>query len=334
MYKKKRMQGFSFLPTLLFTLAVCLCCWVVGYYFPADYPPPSAPAMPLWTYMSDWLPDRLTTYVIGALLLCGMALLLQRANYYLVLIRGKTTLPFLLFLLLNSTSYGYMPLRPISVAFFFLALCMVELFRGQEKEMAPGRAYTAVMYLCLGGLVWAPLLWFIPLFWYGMYQFRLLNFRNIIATVLAIFTTGWILFGWCAWKHDYSIFTDVIQRLCAITPFSLSELLEIKPWLSPIAAFLMLLFLITCFRFQETYTEGMRTRRFVAFLLTCGRYVIPLLFFYPSHCADFMYVFYAPVSLLTAYLLSNTTGKRAFLYYYLVMAVPFILLLLHTAWEQ
>jgi hypothetical protein len=221
------------------------------------------PATPLWDKISGFWPDKPYTYAIGAFLLCGMAASLQRANYFLIIIRGKTKLPFLLFLLLNSTNFGFIPLRPVSVAFFFLILCMYELFRAYLDRMDPGRAYKAMIYLGIGSLIWVHLLWFIPLFWYGMYQFRLLNLRSFTASFLGIITTYWILLGWCVWKHDFSMLSVSFQNLTAFTPVSLTDLVNFRQLVYPFAALLMITTLSVYFRFHE-FNVGLRTRQFIS----------------------------------------------------------------------
>ncbi|MDR3260606.1 MAG: hypothetical protein LBT78_02085, partial [Tannerella sp.] len=323
-YGRKQTQNLSNLPTFLFTLFICLCCWAVTYYFSGDGGGQIVPATLLWDRISGFWPDKSSTYAIGAFLLCCMAASLQRANYFLIIIRGKSKLPFLLFLLLNTTTFGFIPLRPVSVAFFFLILCLYELFRAYQDRMEPGRAYKAMIYLGIGSLIWVHLLWFIPLFWYGMFQFRLLNFRSFTASVLGIITTYWILLGWCVWKHDFSMLSVSFQNLTAFTPVSLTDLVNFRQLVNPLAALLMIVTLSVYLRLHE-FNVGLRTRQFVSFLLTCGKYVIPFLFLFKPDCVNFLCVFYIPVSLLASYLFFNASGKHVILCYYLIMVFTIIL---------
>jgi len=322
------MRGISFVPMLLFTLFVCLLCWGVKYYDTPAELQLSRPATPLWEMIFDLLQGKLAAYIVGLFLICIMAFMLQRANYHMILLRRKTWLPLLLFLFLNSTTYGYIPLRPVSIAFIFLLLSLIELFRGYQNGLSSAQAYKALMYLSIGGFFWTHLLWFILAFWYGMYHFRLLNSRNFVASLLGVFTTYWIMLGWCVWQRDFSLFTVIYQNLIAITPFFRKEFLHVQLWISPLASLLMLLALTGYVRTHEL-DDGIRVRQFMAFLLALGRYLIVLLFFYHSENVNFLCIFYIPVSLLIAHLFFNASGRRASLYYSMLVVYQGALLAIH-----
>jgi hypothetical protein len=61
-------------------------------------------------------------------LMFGGAFLLHRANYVLVLIREKTMLPFLFYVLFISTNPDFFPLKSTSVGVFCLILAIYQLF--------------------------------------------------------------------------------------------------------------------------------------------------------------------------------------------------------------
>ncbi|MDR3194744.1 MAG: hypothetical protein LBT76_05580 [Tannerella sp.] len=326
-YGKKRTQSLSKLPVLLLTLFAGVSCWIFQYYCAGD-PLEPVSATPLWHWMSGLLTDRRSVYLAGMILLFASAGLLQRANYYLLIIREKTKLPFLLFFLLNSANFGFVPLRPVSVAVFFVLLCMVELFKSCQDgktEMTQGNAYKAMFCLGVGSLIWVQLFWMIPLFWYGMYQFRLLNVRTFAVSILGMITVYWLLGGWCAWKHDLSALTDVFRSASAINIPSLRELLSAERLITPASAFILTVIVDISLRFHKA-NAGLRTRRFISFLLTSMKYLLPFLFLFETLETDFLCLFYLPASFLTAYVFSNTFGKAAPLYYGLLLVVSVVLL--------
>ncbi|MDR1103165.1 MAG: hypothetical protein LBL42_05350 [Tannerella sp.] len=324
-YGRKQTQSLSGLPVALPTLLACLCCWGLEYYFSAHYPLNTDSSTPLWSRITDLLSDKPSVYLAGAILLCGMATLLQRANYYLIIFREKTQLPFLLCLLLNSASFGFVPLRPVSVAFFFLALCMIELFKAcQEGKtgMAPGNAYKATFWLGIGSLIWIHLLWLLPLFWYGMYKFRLLNVRTFMASLMGIVTLYWIVAGWCVWRHDFSVLTDTFRLWNDFDFVPPGEYLTQNRLSSPATAFAYTVILGLVLRFHKI-TAGLRTRRFISFLLASTRYLLPFLFLFNTETADFLCIFFIPASLLIAYLLSSSPRNISLYYWLLLICVLF-----------
>lgn len=103
--KYSRRFDFSAPPTFVSVLLACIVCWVVSYLYSVGYPVyGEVSATPLWNTICQALPGKEFTYIIGMALMFGGAFLLHRANYVLVLIREKTMLPFLFYILFISTN--------------------------------------------------------------------------------------------------------------------------------------------------------------------------------------------------------------------------------------
>ena len=84
------------------TLLACILCWAVGYYFAVGFPLTiNSSDTPLWKVVCQSLTSKESAYLIGFILTIGGAFLLHRANYALGLIREKTLLPFLFYLLIS-----------------------------------------------------------------------------------------------------------------------------------------------------------------------------------------------------------------------------------------
>lgn len=193
---------------IIYVLGICLLCWVVGYLTSLGYPVYEEKGdTPLWVLLCRLLPNKLFTYVIGFALMLGGAFLLHRANYALVLIRDKTLLPFLLFILLLSTDAYFFPLKSTSVGVFCLIFAMYQLFTSYHDPEATGKPFKASFIIGLGSLLWVHLLWFLPVFWYGMYRFRSLSPKTFAASLIGVITIYWFVFGWSVWKEDYTPFT-------------------------------------------------------------------------------------------------------------------------------
>lgn len=187
--------------THLYMLCACIFCWIVGYVDSVGYPVyGEVTAPPLWNALCLVLPGKLFTYLIGFLLMAGGAFLVHRVNYALMLIREKTLLPFLFYALLTSTNPDFFPLKSTSVGVFCLILALYQLFTSYHDPDATDKAYNASLIISIGSLLWIHILWFLPLFWLGMYNFRTLNIRTFVASLFGILTVYWFVFGWCVWE--------------------------------------------------------------------------------------------------------------------------------------
>ena len=106
-----------------------MLCWVVGYLYAVGFPlKVNSSDTPLWEAVSKNLPSKESTYLIGLLLTTGGAFLLHRANYALGLIREKTLLPLLFYILFISTNPGFFPLKSNSLGVFCLILAVYFVF--------------------------------------------------------------------------------------------------------------------------------------------------------------------------------------------------------------
>ena len=103
-----------------------------------------------------------------------------------MLIREKTLLPFLFYALLTSTNPDFFPLKSTSVGVFCLILALYQLFTSYHDPDATDKAYNASLIISIGSLLWIHILWFLPLFWLGMYNFRTLNIRTFVASLFGI----------------------------------------------------------------------------------------------------------------------------------------------------
>lgn len=212
--KYSRRFDFSAPPTFVPVLLACIACWVVSYLYSVGYPVyGEVSATPLWNTICQTLPGKEFTYIIGMALMFGGAFLLHRANYVLVLIREKTMLPFLFYVLFISTNPDFFPLKSTSVGVFCLILAIYQLFTTYHDPEAREKAYSAALLIGIGSLLWVHLLWFLPLFWLGMYNFRSLTSRTFIASLLGVATVYWFLLGWCVWQRDFTLFNVPFSTL-------------------------------------------------------------------------------------------------------------------------
>ena len=324
-YKNKKKWNISTLPNLIFTLLLCLVCWYIGYNYWIGFPVSSNSSTSLlWNTVCGLLTDKDYTYLAGFTLLFLAAALLQRLNFRFVIFQGKTILPFLLFFLLNSVNLDFFPVRPVSIAIFPVFFAVFELFGSYQNPMAAGRMFNMMFYLCVGSLIWPFLLWFILVFWIGMYQFRILNARTFSASLLGLFTFLLFVLGWSIWKHDFAVFENIIQCLSDIhiVLYNGSSFTE---WLKPVCFFIFMIALL--FHISSHNAESsIRTRHFLSFLFTLGLFSFVLSLLYAFAFVDFECVCYLSASIIASYAFSGKFGFISFLLYYLIIAVLIIFL--------
>ena len=326
-YHYSRRHSISGTGTFVVVLVACIACWIVSYFNSVGYPVyGEVTAPPLWNAICQVLPGKAFTYTIGMLLMFGGAFLLHRANYILVLIREKTLLPFLFYVLFISTNPDFLPLKSTSLGVFCLILAIYQLFTSYHDPYAKSNAYNAALLIGIGSLLWVHILWFIPIFWIGMYNFRTLNIRTFLASLLGVGTVYWFLFAWCVWFRDFTPFTIPFAGLFKIR-FLMATGIGLLDWIG-IAAVALLTAVSGIYLITHEYEDVLRTRQFLSFLIVLSIWAFGLYFLYEQASEEFLETACVPASILIAHFFTVMRGRIVLWTFYATIVLYFILLFL------
>lgn len=294
----------TFAPVLL----ACVVCWIVSYLYSVGYPVyGEVSATPLWNAICEALPGKEFAYAIGMALMFGGAFLLHRANYVLVLIREKTMLPFLFYVLFISTNPDFFPLKPTSVGVFCLILAIYRLFTTYHDPAAVEGAYSAALLIGIGSLLWIHLLWFLPLFWLGMYNFRSLSPRTFTASLLGVATVYWFLLGWCVWQRDFTPFSHSFSVLFKIRFLIIGGFMSWN-W-SSILVGIALTVAASMNIIMHDAKDSLRSRQFLFFLIIMAVWSFGLYFLYEQVSEEFLETAIVPASILIAHFFTVARGR-------------------------
>lgn len=317
--------------TQLYLLCACIFCWVIGYMGSIGFPVyGEVEASSLWNVLCQVLRQKEWAYLFGLLLLFGGAFFVHRANYALVLIRERTLLPFLLYALLASTNPDFFPLKATSFGVFCLILALYQLFTSYHDPLATDKAYNMAILIAVGSLLWVYILWFLPLFWWGMYYFRAMGIRMFAATLMGVLTVYWFLLGWCVWQADFSAFTIPIASLFKIRPLT-------ALWTSAVdwIQFLLvagLTFLASMHIIMHENDDSLRVRQFLSFLIALSIGSFGLFFLYEQSSEEFLEISCVPSAILIAHFFTVNRGRYVFWLFHLSVAL-FLILFLVSVWN-
>jgi hypothetical protein len=312
-------------------VGMSLFFWVAGYSESAGYPVYSGvSSTPLWATVCRMLPNKAVTYLAGILLLAGGAFLIHRANYMLVIIREKTYMPFLFYLIFISSNLDFFPLNSASLGVFCLILVFYQILTAYHNTNVVPQIYNAALLIGIGSLLWVHILWFVPLFWYGMYSLKSLTVRTFVASLTGLATVYWFLFGWCAWTRDFSFFTVPFASLLK-TGFPAFDL-EPVDWLS-IGSLLFTGLLAVVNILLHEYEDSLRTRQFLFFTILFGIVSFGLSFVYEQQSTEFLEVSCMPLAILIAHFFTTSKSRWLKWLYYLFMAFFLLLAILRSPWS-
>ncbi|GMO33817.1 MAG: hypothetical protein Pg6B_04180 [Candidatus Azobacteroides pseudotrichonymphae] len=269
----------------------------------------------------DWYSIQ---YWIPAIIQMGIALLLLFLSQTYGIIRQKSLLPAFFYLLFVGTNPLLFGNLSGSISTILVIACFFFLFATYQNSLPQIYAFNIAIFITLGSLYWFPLLFFLPLFCYGMYLLRSLNFRSFFALFLGVFVV--YMFLWTSniiSENNLSVFFKrffAFDDLQIIWTFSLGLQKRI------ICSFwIIFLFLSGLKIFLFDISEKIRTIMILRYLwvLSC---ILCVLFLTQSQWeGEWLLILYSSVSLLISYFFAPLK-KKIVLWFLLVLTAGFLVL--------
>jgi hypothetical protein len=313
-------------------LIVSFLFWFAGYRLSAGFPPDAetGPA-PLWKLLCRIWTGRAPLYLTGLLLAVGSAFLIHRANYMLMIIREKTLMPFLLYILLISSNPDFFPLNSTSAGIFCLILSFYQLFTSYHDSGAVRKSFNASFFIGIGSLLWVHILWFLPLFWWGMYNFKALTLRTFLSSLTGAGFVYWFLFGWCVLRHDFTPLAATFAPLLnAGLPagFDASRLIE---WIQ-ILYIAFITTIATVNILLHEYDDSLRTRQYLSFLIMFLAASAALFLFYGQSSGEMLNAACIPASILISHFFTVEKGRKRLWLYYIFMILFILVSFMRSSW--
>jgi hypothetical protein len=261
---------------------------------------------PLWQCLVQWVKQPVWAWCIGFGLLIAVTVLIQQLQYTLALIREKTGLPFLFFLLFISSNPAQLPLMPQLFAGTCFILALYQLYASYHISDSYKQAFNWGFLLGVGALVWSPLLWLLPLFWYGMYHLRSLSGRSFGASFVGVITPFWLVLGVCARQHDYQLFHDMVQSFIQF---------DLNIWGGGIYAILsvscvFVLTLVSSFHiFLNEFRDNERTRQYLSLTFVIAIYTFCFSLLFEGSANAFLFLNAVTASILVSHFFTVNWNK-------------------------
>ena len=236
----------------------------------------------------------------------GIALALLRANYLFAVIRTRTVLPTVFFLLMTTSSPMFYSEWKGSLAVAGAMICTVFLFDSYQKPESQTNALNIGLLLTLCSFVWAPIICLFPLFWIGFYSFKSLNFKTFFASITGVVVVWLFVFVWSIYNGGVQVFIDVFSAF--------GDILEIHPftwnfreWI--VFGFVLILVIISGVNiFISGISEKIRTETYLKKLFLAS-VSIAIALVLQSECHIWILLVYLPISVILSHLFTLSTRR-------------------------
>ncbi len=278
----------------------------------------------LWAVtMNDW------TEIISMAACALTAYLLVELNITFTLIRAQTVFPACLYVFFCTACFFLHPFRPLAAIPPLFLLALFFLFKSCDSSSAAIDIFNAFFCLGVGSLLFPQLLFFVPLFYWGMIHFRSLAPKSFFAGLIGLALPYWFLFGHAFYHDQMALFYRPWQELLSFRGYPAWNRERIVS-----GAVVTLLSLASIIRYFHVFlSDKVRTRLFLFFLITTEAWIYVLGIWQPRHFDVWLSLQIAVGSILAGHLfvLMRTRFSGIF---FLVSFILFLLLAAHNLWMQ
>ncbi len=249
--------------------------------------------------------DHVLWIVLGIQI--GIALILLQVNHSFTIIRTKTMLPAVLYLLFTTTCPSFYADYNGSIVAFCILLCLLFLMDSYQNPDSQKNALNISLILTITSLLWVPLLFFFPLIWYGFYRFRCLNFKTFFSSLIGILIVYFFIFSWSIYKNEWSIF---FEHLPHKEDFLVIQPLAINIQDISVFAVLFILFIFSGYRiYGSGFSEKIRTSTFLHYLYLISICIFILLLLQSEWKFTWALILYIPLSFVLSHYFTLSTKK-------------------------
>ena len=273
------------IPLAAFLVGSCFVLWMSAYVG-ARYSTYSTQTTSLTeSLQSVFLPNSLLSNLVCIAFTLFNAFLVAQINNRFTIIRTRTFLPIVIFLLLLATwnQTHVMIGSHIGLTLFIFALFY--FFNMTRNRNASEEAFMGCFLISLSSLLINPLIFIIPVYWIGFMMFQSFSLRTFLASIFGALSP-WILYVSILYllqpDYDFShLFNSTIVFDYSLPAFSIPEIVY--------TASMGLIMIISIFgMFSVSNGDAINTRNKLNFLLFMFISLVILSFIFRSQFISFL----------------------------------------------
>lgn len=245
--------------------------------------------------------------VISLALILFVSFLIQQINISFSLIKVRTKLPALVFILLVGGLTPMHTLHPVHLAAVLLMLSIYSIFSAFNNPEPVTHFFNTGLFLSIGSLFYLNLTALLPAFFIAVSILRREpQFRDYLALFIG-FIVPWLF------AFSYLFFTDRIAETLAI--FSDSILTQVNHFnkdylLLGYSGIIALLTIIGSFKMMQLYDSSkVSTRKYFQVLFVFFAFTMLCFALVPATSQEIFIISFIPVSILIANLFSSITSR-------------------------
>jgi hypothetical protein len=261
---------------------------------------------------------------INCVFIAGTSLLLLLMNSKFAIIRNRTSLSALFYILfLASDRQAFYSLTG-NLTTLIILIALFQLYNCYQKNKVVEETFNVGVLLSVGSFFSTHLFYFIPIFWIGFSFFKADSLKPLLASVTGALTPYWFAFCWFLYINDLPAF---VHPFTCLFNFDAGKLLgfELSDWVRTVFTILIALLAIGNFQLHN-FQDKIRTRLIFYFLFTMLVITGILLILGILPFVNYNGVYYLICGMFAAHLFSTVYNRLMSIFFYAVLAIYLVLL--------
>lgn len=245
------------------------------------------------------------------------------------IIRVRASIQTCVYLMLVAACPAIHFLCPGNAAAVAMLLSIFFLFASYQHPNGAFALFDSFTLLGIGSLAFPQLVYFVPILWIGAFMFQSLTIKSFFASILGWSLPYWFFFGYAFFTNQIELF---YRPFLEIVNFHTPQLGLLQSWEIATLSFCLILYIVSViYVFTTSYSDKIRTRMYLRFLILICLCLFAFILLQPAHCIDLISLLFVFVSILIGHMfaLSNTKASNLF---FIGAVVGLIGLLYYNIW--
>lgn len=309
--------------TLPVSILLSLVCWTVAaLLLPSPTAAKPAEEYSLWQMLGfPGLSDGISL-AAGYLLYSLAAWLLILLNNTYAIIRMRASVQTVVYILLVAVCSTLHPWHAGNVAALALVLALFFLFGSYQHSQPAANVFHAFVFLGAGSMALPQLTFLVPVFWIGAYNFKALQPKSFVASLLGWSLPYWFLLGHAYFYGEMKLFYQPFRELVRFTPVAQGWLLY---EIAPLAYLLVLLMVSAAHCLVAGYEDKIRTRSYLHFLIFLSFCLLVFTVLQPPLAVHLLPLLLVPGCILVGHLFVLTSSRASNVFFIAALAGLFLL---------
>lgn len=273
----------------------------------------------LWNIVAQLFENKYVSFLCSLFATIGISLQMAYLNGKYMLIRGKTSLPYVFTIFLLSTSPDLIFMSPLYLGIIAIMLCINVLFSSYHQPIASKQAFYIGFILALASLFIPSIFVYLIIFWIGFVIMRSFSLKVFLASLFGAIMIYWLVVIYFLYNFNLNeLLTILVSEWDSINYFSF---LQMKTYdIVVLSVYLVIMVIVIINGYVNEFKDKIQVRSSFSFLRLIFLLSVLMYFFLNLH----LHVNLILAVAISGFILSHffaLAEKKWKIYFFMIIAV-------------